>query len=276
MPLASTPLLGLAVPAVNARAQEPTLAGALTLVCVFSIALVAYLLASLGLVRWLDRRPFSALGLQLSARAALAFGAGVVVAVVLGVGGTALAILLGIGRDATDAADRFLAYPDLALLILLLGQAFILQGIGEEVLFRGYLLQSLNRWPVLGVFITALAFAVPHLTSQGGQESWVEHLIYLWVPFGFSISAAALAIVFGSVWAAVGIHGGFHVATYVSFAVGLTVQGPGLWLLLGTLHLLTGVIVMALTPRTRWHQIAVNGPYTRCPELAPTAQVSRS
>lgn len=261
MPLASTPLLGLVVPAVNKLALEPSLRGALVLVVVFGIALMAYLLVSLTLVRWVDRRAAAALGMRISTRSAIAFGVGLLAALVLGVGGTAVAMSLGIGRDNPEAAESFLEYPDLALLILLLGQAFVLQGIGEEVLFRGYLLQSLNRWPRRAVFITAVAFALPHLSSQGGQESVAEHLTYLWVPFGFSISAAVLAIVCRSVWAAVGIHGGFHVATYLSFALGLTVQGPGLWVVLGTVHLALGLAVMALIPRTRWQRCSSIGIY---------------
>lgn len=156
-----------------------------------------------------DRRPTAALGLRVTGRSIAGLGMGLLVALVVGVGGTVLATVLGLGHEAVDAADAFTDYPDLALLTLLLGQAFVLQGIGEEVLFRGYLLQTLNRWPR----------------------------------------------------AAVGIHGGFHVSTDMCFALGVTVQGPGLWLVLGTGHLVVGVLLMAVTPSDRWRQIAIRGTY---------------
>ncbi|WP_047689189.1 CPBP family intramembrane glutamic endopeptidase [Kocuria sp. ZOR0020] len=262
MPLAASPLLALQLPAVRHAADQPTLWGAVTLVAAFGIALTAYLVVSILLVRWVDRRPAAALGLKVTVHGLTGMGVGVLVALLVGVGGTVVADVLGLGRDAAQAADSFLEYPDLALLVLLLGQAFVLQGIGEEVLFRGYLLQTLNKSPRAAVFIAAAAFAVPHLSSQGGQESAVEHLIYLWIPFGFSVSAAALAIRFRSVWAAVGVHGGFHVSTYLCFALGLTLEGPGLWLVLGTPHLVVGVILMAQTPSGRWREIATCGTYT--------------
>src|SRR5690625_6822538 len=139
-----------------------------------------------------------------------------------------------------------------AVLAVVLLQAFVLQGIGEEVLFRGYLLQSLRRRPVLGVAICAVAFTIPHLASSGGQQSVLEHLLYLAIPFGFAISAGFLAIAMRSVWAAIGIHGGLPLATWVTALRGFTSDGPAVWVTGGGPRALAGLAMALLIPSRRW------------------------
>ena len=81
--------------------------------------------------------------------------------------------------------------------------------------------------------------ALLHLTSQGGQEGAVERVLYLAVPFGFGLLAAALVLRTGSLWSAVGVHGGLHVAlTILTLWCGVG-NGPALWVTWGAVTTLT-------------------------------------
>lgn len=232
------------------------------------VVLGAYVLASWALLRWVDRRPLSALGLRFGKRAALGLLAGYGIAQIITLLAGWTTQTLGIARtmevpESADQAESASVLAVLVFLVLLFLRAFVLQGIGEEVLFRGYLLQSLRRWPVLGVIIAGVAFAIPHLASGGGQQSAIEHLLYLAAPFGFAISAGFLAIALRSVWAAVGIHGGFHLATVGAAIAGITADGPAMWIALGLGHLVAGGVIAALIPRKRWAEVREHGPYGR-------------
>src|SRR5699024_238321 len=132
-------------------------------------------------------------------------------------------------------------------IVVILLQAFVLQGIGEEVMFRGYLMQSLRRRPMLGIFVTAVAFTVPHLMSSGGQQNWVDRVVYLAMPFGFALSAGFLAVALRSVWAAIGVHGGFHVANFVVGSLGwLAVNGTAVYVAFGLAHLIAAIVIGVL------------------------------
>lgn len=229
------------------------------------MALTAYVLVSWALVRWIDRRSFAAPGLRLDGRAALGLLAGVGIAVVAGALAAWGTDALGLARalDPEVVAQQVARQSVLTVVVFTILRAFVLQGIGEEVLFRGYLLQSLRRRPARAVVIAAIAFSLPHFASSGGQENLLERALYLAVPFGFSISAGFLAIACRSVWAAVGIHGGFHVASAINLALGLTADGPGMWLTAGALHVVIGVVVALLIPRRRWAEVRELGPYGR-------------
>ncbi|MCT1437985.1 CPBP family intramembrane glutamic endopeptidase [Brachybacterium paraconglomeratum] len=236
-----------------------------------TVVLAAYVLVSWALVRWVDRRPFPALGLRVDARAVLALVTGCAIALAIALVSALVADAFGMGRQVDAEAMGQPTIAPAAVLALVLLRAFVLQGIGEEVLFRGYLMQSLRNRPVLGVVVAALAFTVPHLASSGGQQSVVEHLLYLAIPFGFAISAGFLAIAMRSVWAAVGIHGGFHLATWVVSLLGAGSDGPAVWLTLGGLHVLVGAVIAVRTPGRRWVEVREHGPYSPRSKRHPTA-----
>ncbi|WP_114854027.1 CPBP family intramembrane glutamic endopeptidase [Brachybacterium sp. YJGR34] len=269
LPVASTAVLPSLVPGVGAAMERPDAVGLAAYALVCAVPLAAYLLVSWALVRVVDRRPFSALGLAVDVRAAAALGAGIGLAIVLGVVAGLVSSFLAAGDTATPgpAAGTGGEGEGLAALLVLLGtvvlRAFVLQGIGEEVLFRGYLMQSLSRRPVTAVLVSAVVFTVPHLASNGGQSSALEHVLYLATPFGFALSAGVLAIALRSVWAAVGIHGGFHLATVVLVILGLGVTGPAFWLASGAVHALAAVVIALAIPRRRWAEVGERGPYAR-------------
>ena len=133
-------------------------------------------------------------------------------------------------------------------LVALVSQAFLLQAIPEELLFRGWLLSTLRSRPWLAITVTTLSFTIIHLASNGGQESAVERLLYLALPFGFSLLAVGLLLWTGSLWAAVGVHGGFHLGNAAAMVFLPEVDAALSWVVIGAVHAAVGLalIVTAL------------------------------
>lgn len=231
---------------------------------IWPLALVAYLSLSAILTRVIDRAPLSLLGLRLTWRALAALAVGTAVSVLIALAVAALAAAaLPAAPDATLAAtaDTLAHIPLGLLLAYLVARSYVLQGIGEEVLMRGYLMASLRARPRLAILISAIAFTLPHLMSQGGQTSLLGHIVYLAVPFGFSLSAAAIGIAFRSVWGAVGIHGGFHIGLAVAAVAGLADLTTPILLLFGLLHAVVGLAILSRVSPERWAEISRRGPY---------------
>jgi membrane protease YdiL (CAAX protease family) len=242
--------------------NPPVALGAFALTA--GLTLAAYVLFSVALVRVVDRRPVRALGLAVNGRAVGGLLGGIVLSalvvfVVHGIAGAA-----GLGRGTPGAESGVDGYPVWFVVIYALLLAFVLQGIGEEVIFRGYLLQSLSTSrPVLAVLVSAAAFAVLHLISNGGQQNLLERFVYLAIPFGFALAAGMLALALRSVWAAVGVHGGFHVANTSAVLLGFDADGPVIWALLGLAFTIAAASVASRIPAARWDQVRQVGPYAQ-------------
>lgn len=248
-------LLGLSRASQNPDPRVALASGLVT----FGIVLLSYLMVTLLLTRFVDRRPLSVLGLRVSLRsmASLLGATALAAAVVLLV--RFVVQLCGGGEPLTAGTAGI---PLWMVIVLGLGQAFLLQGIGEEVLWRGYLMQSLSARPVLAVWVSAAAFASVHLISKGGQQNALDHILYLVTPFGFALLAGYLAMLTRSVWPAVGIHGGFHTGNLVANLLGVNdvsiTQGLATAAVMTALAL---VIATRITPQ-RWAEVARRGPYT--------------
>lgn len=132
-----------------------------------------------------------------------------------------------------------------AVLLVVLGQAFLLQAVPEELLFRGWLLAVLRHRPAVGLAVTTASFTLIHLLSSGGQTSLLDHLVYLAIPFGFGLLAGVTVLLTGSVWAAVGVHGGFHLGSMVAlFAWEVTPTGPLAWAVVGATYTLAALLLL--------------------------------
>lgn len=166
--------------------------------------------------------------------------------------GLAAAVVLAVGLPLTRLGLlRPDAAPDLpvwALLIAGVAQAALLQGFPEELLFRGYQMTALRARPVVAVFVSAAVFGVLHLVSNGGQESTLERVLYLVLPFGFAVAAGALMIVTRSLWAAVGVHSGLHLGTLIGVFLGLG-NGPWLWVGAGAVYVVVGLVLLLVARR---------------------------
>lgn len=198
-------------------------------------------LVAVGLVvlwrRHLVRRPWSGVALSWSWRS---LGEGL-----LGIGVAAAAILAA--QSACVAADACewvplsgAEIPLWAILASTFVSAVLLQGFPEELLWRGNLTDLLGRrfGPAMVLFITSAAFGLLHLVSNGSQQGAGEHVLYVIMATALGFACGAARLRTGSTWAAVGVHGGFHLAKglapaqpeslsvlLVAWTVALTVAG---------------------------------------------------
>lgn len=198
-------------------------------------------------MRFVDRRPLRDTGLFVSA--------GSLPALLLGAVAAAVVVMpLGFWMQAQGWLRGGEAYTAEPLALFLLGglvPALVVQGFPEELLWRGYLMQTLPlRSPWAIVLWSSGLFALIHLISSGGQENLAERFLYLLPAFGFGFLAAALYRATGQLWAAVGVHAGMHTASQTTgyFGVG---DGPALWLAQTVGYLLIGVLVMLWCDRRR-------------------------
>lgn len=184
-------------------------------------------------------------GFSVTALFAATAAAAVVTACVIGV--LALA-----GVDADRAADAGAAgVPVAAVIAIGLARAFLMQGIQEELWFRGFaFVGSENRpWLILGA--TTLAFTSLHLMSTGGQQSAAETFLYLVLPLGMGFWAGVERLCTGSVWPAIGIHGGMHTGMIVTALAGWP-MGPAAWVGVGLAFIIAAAFRLAI-------RLAANG-----------------
>ncbi|MFC6355754.1 CPBP family intramembrane glutamic endopeptidase [Luethyella okanaganae] len=159
----------------------------------------------------------------------------------------AVAMLPSTGPVA-GTANHGSSAPIAFSLIALVSQSFLLQAIPEELLFRGWLLSTLRARPILAITVTTLSFTVVHLASNGGQETLAERLLYLAPPFGFSLLAVGMLLWTGSLWSAVGVHGGLHLGNTAATVLLPEVDAALSWVVIGALHTAVGaaLIISAL------------------------------
>lgn len=222
------------------------------------VVLPCFLLMAFLLTRYLDRRPMAVLGLRATTRSMTALAGATALAAGLVTLGTAVTQLAG----ATGVAGTDLSVLPVPLLIAnALAVPFFLQGIGEELLWRGYIMQSLSSRPKRALWISALTFAAMHLLSGGGQQNLLDHFLYLVAPFGFALLGGTLALQTRSVWAAIGIHGGYHVGTVITRLLGLGAPSIITQVIIGlVMAVLALMVARTITPQ-RWAEIAQRGPF---------------
>ena len=133
-----------------------------------------------------------------------------------------------------------------ATVIWILVRAYLLQGIPEELLFRGWLFHvARGRWGACAaVAWTTVVFTLIHLLSSGGQQSAADHVLYLVSPLGMSILGAAMVLRKGSFWWAAGTHGGMHLwLAVLSTAIPLE-PSPLLWCAQGVAQAAVGAALL--------------------------------
>ncbi|MGC3952884.1 MAG: type II CAAX endopeptidase family protein [Propionicimonas sp.] len=207
-----------------------------------SVPLTALALLWLA-TRFLDRRPFRVTGIRVDRRTlpALLLGVGVSLAVVV-----PASVLLGRLGLVPVYPDNTTA-PLWVVVVNILMMGFVMQGIPEEFVWRGWLTQSVGGSQQRQALIAATFFGLAHIVSNGGHASWWEGAIYVLDAAAFGYAAAALYFATGSLWGAVGIHGGLHLANYLAQTLGGG-EGWTLNLVQITLYLLIGAAVMRRLP----------------------------
>ena len=194
------------------------------------------------LVRYLDHQPPAMLKLRPTKTGMIWFAAMIGVAMVIFLIAGGITILFDVaGEPLAQHGDQWWA-----TLIIVLGMAFLLQGIPEEFIWRGWLLPSLGaktsmRW---AVGFSVVVFGSLHLVSRGGQSNAIEHVIYLAMPLGFAYAAAMARLAADSTWAAIGVHGGYHTAMLLANVLPIN-NSPTLWVLIGALWFAVGLAIRA-------------------------------
>lgn len=157
--------------------------------------------------------------------------------------GTALP-LQSHGREVEDLGTPLWVGVVLAVL-----RGVFMQGFPEELLMRGWVMQVLRRRPLVAVAVSTVLFGALHYFSQGGQESTAERFLYLLNPTAFGSCAAALVLLTRSLWSAVGIHAGLHLANLAAALMGLAVDGPLMWVVSAVGYAVVGVVALVLWRR---------------------------
>ncbi|MGJ3508857.1 lysostaphin resistance A-like protein [Enemella sp. A6] len=153
------------------------------------------------------------------------------------------------GLDAGRAAADVAGIPLLLVVVYGLARAFLLQAIQEEWWFRGFAFRGYQHRPWFVLITTTVAFTLIHLSSSGGQQSLTERLLYLVLPLGMALWAGVERWCTGSVWGAVGIHGGIHTGLLVPAVLGWGF-GPAAWVGVGVA--LSAAATVRLLLRRPW------------------------
>jgi membrane protease YdiL (CAAX protease family) len=243
--IAGLSALLMAVPALEGPLSEDPLVATVAAVLVHACMFAFTVLALRTWMRFVERRDLRDAGWRWSPGSggwlllAIVVAGGLVVA--------AIAVLPATGPVSADADVS--SVPMIVFGVIgLISQSFLLQAIPEELLFRGWLFSTMRARPMLAIAVTTLSFTVIHLASSGGQTSFAERLLYLALPFGFSLLAVGMLLWTGSLWSAVGVHGGFHLGNAVAMLTLPQVDLPLSWIVIGALQAIVGtaLIVTAL------------------------------
>lgn len=255
---------GFGIQPLTAKVEGDLVAQGLIVIAAFAFTCVFIVLFVWAWMRLIERRPLSASGWHLRPSALAWMLAGVAASIVVMAAVVAIGALVlppaseGIAdAGANSSGDGGLMSMPLWLVIaFLLARSFLLQGIPEELLFRGWLFSVTRERPLYTLVWTSLAFAIIHLASDGGQQNWVDRILYLAVPLGFGALAGALVLLTGSMWIAAGVHGGFHVAgALVTVLFPMPAVGAVEWLLIGAVYLVAAGIVLAMWQRRRTRRV---------------------
>ena len=261
---ALTPSLLIQIPAVRSfgiahshpQSNVDDVVMAALVLLLYGTATILVLMLCYVLRRTLDRGRRVSLCWRLDRRALLWVVGMIVAAIAVEFAVAGIVHALGLAGGNEGIPDR----PWWIIAATIFSQAFFLQGIPEEIIWRGWLFSSLGETRCAAVS-SVLGFTVLHLLSQGGQQNLLEHITYLAMPCGFAVTALIVRTISGSTWAAIGVHGGFQVANdLLSDRLHLPI-GSITWVLQGLIWAAVGLLILAfhrrrqrlaaLTDRTR-------------------------
>ena len=233
-----------------------SLAAGSCVLLIHGAAVVLALILRYVLGRTLDRGRHVSVGLRIDRRSLLWLAGMILAALVVDLVVAGMLQVLGFagGDQPVPQGPRWL------VIVESFSIAFLLQGIPEEIIWRGWLFSSLGETRFAAAS-SVLGFTVLHLLSQVGQQNILEHITYLALPCGFAVTAMIVRIVSGSTWPAIGVHGGFHLVNYYVAEPLHLRTGSITWILQGLLWATVGLLILAfhrrrqrlaaLTDRTR-------------------------
>lgn len=215
----------------------PRIAGSLELFSLQMVTLIGTTLSIYVARRFVDKRTFVSLGLEFNRQALLDLVVGVVITFFMMALIFAIAWLAGWVTFVSFAWEvESVSSVILELLITVL--IFILVGWNEELLIRGYHLQTLESglnilW---GVLLSSVVFSILHLANPNTESAGAV---------ATGLFAAGIFLAFGylrtrQLWLPIGLHLGWNFFESVIFGfpvsgldyfhlIGIHVNGPELW-----------------------------------------------
>lgn len=213
---------------------------------IFLLTPIAVVIMLWGWMRFVERRQLRAIGLfDISKILPGILGGTAIVAVPMAVGWVFLSLFSGPGPQHDAVPNTASVGVIVASVVYVLVRSYLLQGIPEELIYRGWLFSTTAERPIFTVVWTTLAFTVPHLLSSGGQQSTTDFLLYLVLPLGMAVFAGAVVVWKKSVWWAAGTHGGMHAVMAVLAILFPVALDSTAWVILGVTQLATGLALLA-------------------------------
>lgn len=209
------------------------------------VLLTALLLVGLA-TRWVLRGHLRDVGLLATRDSWWLFLVGWAVMAVAATGSRLLVVGLGLPHrtEPLDPLAHLTGLPAVVAVVAGITTGVVMQGLPEELLWRGWLLHCLAHRPRLALAVSAIVFGSLHIVSSGGQANVAERLVYLLQAMGFAWLAGALALRLRSLWCAVGVHGGLHLTNLVLGVGPLRTTGPAVWAVEAALCVAAGLLVL--------------------------------
>ena len=213
---------------------------------IFLLTPIAVVIMLWGWMRFVERRQLRAIGLfDISKILSGILGGTAIVAVPMAVGWVFLSLFSEPEAQHDAVPNTASVGVIVASVVYVLVRSYLLQGIPEELIYRGWLFSTTAERPIFTVVWTTLAFTVPHLFSSGGQQSTTDFLLYLVLPLGMAVLAGAVVVWKKSVWWAAGTHGGMHAVMAVLAILFPVALDSTAWVTLGVTQLATGLALLA-------------------------------
>jgi hypothetical protein len=171
-------------------------------------------LATLAWVRFVERRPFSTIGLT-SPRGAAIFGRGLLTGALM-MSAVVAGIWLTGALKAGAIAPAFASVTSIASIALLLG-AFIIQSSAEEILFRGWMLSAIATkfGTVTAVIVSSAVFTLLHFDRHGP-------LLVIFNTSLFALFACSWSLRTGNIWGVMGWHSAWNWLLGTGFELRIT------------------------------------------------------
>lgn len=165
--------------------------------------------------RGIEGRSYASMGIRKKGMAKN-YGFGYLIGIVMITATVSLAVLLGGAKFTGFNSGVSIFY------IVLFFLGYLLQGMSEEVCFRGYFMVSLtNKVPVAwAVMISSIAFALMHLANPGVTLLAILNLVL------FGVFAAVYVLRTDDLWGACAIHSAWNF--FQGNVFGISVSGTGL------------------------------------------------
>jgi uncharacterized protein len=201
------------VPGLAAIAKQARTGGVMTpqYLLVFESTLLLLVLLSAGIMSRIEKRPFGQYGIPLSGAFGKLFWQGAL----WGLAFETLEILAIAALGGFHFGTFALAGARLAKFAILWAVGFVLVGLFEEFIFRGYpqftLASGMGFWPA--AFLLSAIFGALHLPNPG--EGWVGALSV----FFFGIFSCFTLRRTGNLWFAIGLHAASDYAETFIFSV---------------------------------------------------------